>query len=195
MAYSYVRYEAVAGVQNYTFSFGYLDQSHIQVRLNGTLTTAYTFLNSSTIQFTTAPEAGVQIEIRRVTPKNTPIVDFQDGSVILEKDLDLLATFNLYVSQETDDTAASGLFVSQAGTYDAGERRVSNVSDPINPQDAVTKNYIENLSTSQLTQAIQINQQSQQLLNEADSLISAFTVSTSAPTGGTDGDVWFKVNI
>jgi hypothetical protein len=195
VAYSYVRYEANGSTANYTFSFPYLEQSHIQVRLNGVLTSGYTFLNASTIAFTSAPADGAQIEIRRVTPKDVPIVDFQDGSVLLEKDLDLLATFNLYVSQETDDLAAGGLFVSDAGTFDALDRRISNVADPIDPQDAVTKNYIEVTSDSQLAQAISINQQSQALLNQADSLISSFTISTADPTGGTDGDVWFKVTV
>lgn len=195
MAYSYVRYTAVAGVQNYTFSFGYLDQNHIQVRLDGSLTSAYTFLNSSTIRFNTAPSAGVQIEIKRVTPKDVPIVDFQDGSVILERDLDLLATYNLYVSQETDDLAAGGLFVAEDGTFSADNRRISGVADPVNPQDAVTKNYVDTGMSSQLNQATTLVSQATSLVEQADAIISSFTVSTSMPTGGSDGDVWFKVTV
>lgn len=195
MAYSYVNYTANGSTQNYTFSFGYIDASHIKVRLDGVLSTAYTFLNASTIRFTTAPAAGVQIDIRRVTPKDVPIVDFQDGSVILEKDLDLLATFNLYVSQETDDLAAGGLFLAEDGTFDANNIRISNVADPINNQDAATKNYVDSGMTSQLQQAAILNQDSQALLEQANTIISSFTVSTAVPTGGTDGDVWFKVTI
>lgn len=195
MAYSYVRYTANGSTQNYTFSFGYIDASHIQVRLDGVLSTEYTFLNESTINFTTAPAAGVQIDIRRVTPKDVPIVDFQDGSVILEKDLDLLATFNLYVSQETDDLAAGGLFLSEDGTYDADNIRIKNVANPINAQDAATKNYVDTGFNSQLQQATTLVSQAESLVTQADSIISSFTISTADPTGGTDGDVWFKVTI
>lgn len=195
MAYSYVRYQATGSTANYTFSFPYLDTSHVKVRLDGVLTTAFTFLNASTIAFNTAPANGVQIEIRRVTPKDVPIVDFQDGSVLLERDLDLLATFNLYVAQETDDLAAEGLFVSNDGTFDGDNRRISNVADPINPQDVVTKNWSETGMSAQLNQATYLVQQATSLVNQADTLISSFTVSTADPSGGSDGDVWFKVNV
>lgn len=195
MAYSYVRYIANGSTQNYTFSFGYIDESHIQVRLDGVLSTAYTFLNESTVSFTTAPAESVQIDIRRVTPKDVPIVDFQDGSVILEKDLDLLAIFNLYVSQETDDLAAGGLFLAEDGTFGADNLRITNVAEPINPQDAATKNYVDTGFNSQLQQATTLVSQAEVLVAQADSLISSFTISTADPTGGTDGDVWFKVTI
>jgi hypothetical protein len=165
------------------------------VYVDGLETTAFTFLNSSTIRFSTAPADGSSIEIRRITPKDNAVVDFQDGSVILERDLDLLATFNLYVSQETDDLAANGFFVGEDGTYGADDRRITSVRDPVEDQDAATKNYVDNGVASQIAIANNLNQQSQALLNQANSVISSFTVSTSDPTGGTDGDVWFKVTV
>lgn len=195
MAYSYVRYEANGSTVNYTFSFPYLDTSHVKVRLDGVLTTAFTFLNSSTIALNSAPANGVQIEIRRYTPKDVPIVDFQDGSVLLEKDLDLLATFNLYVAQETDDLAAEGLFVGLDGTYGADQKRISDVLDPVDAQDVATKNYVDTGMTSQLQQATTLVNQATSLVNQAETIISSFTISTDSPSGGTDGDVWFKVTV
>lgn len=195
MAYSYVNYLGNGSAQNYTFSFSYLDQSHIHVYVNGSETTAFTFLNSNTIRFNTVPAAGTPLEIRRITPKDVAVVDFQDGSVILEMDLDLLATFNLYVSQETDDLAANCFFVGEDGTFGADNRRVSNVATPVNPLDAANKDYVDNGVTSQISIANNLNVQTQALLEQAEAIISSFTISTSDPTGGTDGDVWFKVTI
>lgn len=193
MAYSYVQYTSNGASVNYTFPFPYLDQSHITVNVNGIPTTEFTFLNASTVTLNTAPASGEIIEIRRITPKDVPVVDFQDGSVILEKDLDLLAVFNLYVSQETSDLADSGLFADLSGNFVADGRRITSVGDPVDAQDAATKNYVDTGMTSQLSQATQLVTEAEALVTQANSIISSFTVSTSSPTGGEDGDVWFKV--
>lgn len=193
MPYSYVNYPANGSTQNFTFSFSYLDPSHIHVYVEGVETTSFTFLNSNTIRFATAPTSGSTIEIRRITPKDVPVVDFQDGSVILERDLDLLATFNLYVSQETDDLAANGFFVGEDGTFTADNRRISGLATPVNPEDAANKAYIDTGVASQIAIANNINSQSQALLAQAQQVIGSFTISTSDPSGGSEGDVWFKV--
>lgn len=195
MAYSYVRYTGNGSTKNFTFSFPYLDQTHVQALVDGVVTTAFTFLNASTLAFTTAPANGSLIEIRRVTPKDTPIVNFADGSVLLERDLDLLATFNLYVSQETDDDVQEGLFTGIDNTFSANSKRISNVVDPVNPQDVATKNYADNAMGSQLAQATVLVNQAADLVNQADSIISSFTVSLEDPSGGNDGDIWFKVTV
>lgn len=195
MAYSYVQYPGNGSTTNFTFPFPYLDSSHIVVRVNGVQTTAFTFLNASTISFSVAPASGSTVEIRRVTPKDEPPVDFQDGSVLLERDLDYLATFNLYVSQETADTADAGLFADEAGNFSLDGKRLVNSGDPVNPQDAATKNYVDTGFNSQLAQATALVNEATSLVNQADTIISSFTISTSDPTGGNEGDVWFKVTI
>ena len=152
MAYSYVNYTGNGSTLNYTFSFPYLNTTHITVSVEGVITTAYTFLNNSTITFTSAPTGLIQI--RRFTPKDTPIVDFQDGSVLLEKDLDLSVTYNLYIAQETDDIVKESIFTDTDFTLTASGKRISNVGDPVNQQDAVTKDWAENNGSSQVALAI-----------------------------------------
>jgi hypothetical protein len=51
----------------YSFTFPYLETTDIKVSLNGTVTTAYTLANATTIQFTTAPANGAAIRIYRET--------------------------------------------------------------------------------------------------------------------------------
>ena len=84
MAYSYVRYTGNGSTTNYTFSFPTISTDHIKVRVNGTLVTNWSFLSASTIQFAAAPANAAIIEIRRETPKDSSIVNFTDGSVLLE---------------------------------------------------------------------------------------------------------------
>jgi hypothetical protein len=122
-------------------------------------------------------------------------VDFVDGSTLLESDLDLIARYNLYTVQEAIDIASDALAEALDGTLDAQGRRIKNVGDPIAGTDAVTKTWAETAMSSQLAQATSIVNQAQQLLEQADQVISSFTISTSDPTGGAEGDVWFKVTI
>jgi hypothetical protein len=143
VAYSYVRYPGNGSTTNYTFSFPYISTTHIKVRVNGTIVTNWSFLNSSTIQFAAAPAAAAVIEIRRETPKESVIVNFNDASVLLERDLDLSATWQLYVAQETDDDLEDTLRTDSLGRLDANNKRIVNVADPVDPQDAVTKAYAD----------------------------------------------------
>ena len=143
MAYSYIRYAGNGSTTNYVFSFPYISADHIQVRVNGVLTTLFSFLNSSTVQMTTAPASGAILEIRRVTPKENAIVNFTDGSVLLERDLDLLTTFDLYLAQETQDNLDGSIRQDSLGVFDALSKRIGNVADPVNAQDAVTKSYAD----------------------------------------------------
>ena len=150
MAYSYVRYTGNGSTTNYTFSFPTISTDHIKVRVNGTLVTNWSFLSASTIQFAAAPANAAIIEIRRETPKDSSIVNFTDGSVLLERDLDLLATYDLYLAQETEDDLEDTIRVDSLGRLDAQNRRIINVADPVAAQDAVTKNWLETTYTSEL---------------------------------------------
>ena len=153
MAYSYVLYAGNGSNKIFSFSFPYLDKSHVKAKSDNTPTTAFTWLTNNSIQFTTAPAAGSIIEIYRETPQTAPPVDFTDGSVLLERDLDLLTTFNLYVGQEATDRAARAIAVGSDGAFNALGLRVSNAADPVQPQDLVTKKWAETSVSSGVNQA------------------------------------------
>jgi hypothetical protein len=142
VAYSYVLYTGNGTTTNYTFPFEYLNASDIKVRVNGVLT-GYTFLNESTVTISPAPSVGSIIEIRRETITESPPVDFADGSVLLERDLDLLARYNLFATQEAYDIANDGMSQNLSGSLDAQDRRIVNVANPIDPKDAVNKQSLQ----------------------------------------------------
>ena len=182
MAYSYVQYTGNGATTNFAFSFPYLDSSHIKVRVNGVIT-SYTFINSGTVQISPAPLAGRIIDIRRETPKDSAPVNFTDGSVLLEQDLDLLAAFNLYTAQESADGVADSITKDTLGVWDAQSRRIKSLADPINANDAVNKTWAETGMTSQLASAT--TQATTATTKAAEAAASATSASTSASTATT----------
>ena len=92
----------------YAISFDYLSESDVEVRVDNVLktqTTHYTFPSKASIQFTSGnfPALGATIEIKRNTNITTPKVDFQDGSVLTESDLDNNSKHILFGMQETKE--------------------------------------------------------------------------------------------
>jgi hypothetical protein len=120
----------------YTFTFPYLERTHVKVALNGSLITAFTFDNDTTIRFNTAPANGVIIEIFRQTPTDELQAVFSPGSAIRAEDLNDDFTQALYVFQELDtDNQTLTETVSQISTSGAFNiERVANVAAiPTNP--------------------------------------------------------------
>ena len=120
--YSLVIYAGNGSNRNFTIHFPYLDKSHVKAKIDSSQTTAFSWLTDSSIQFNTAPAAGANIEIYRETPLNASPVDFTDGSILLERDLDLLTTFNLYVDQEITDRASRVLSAGNQAGNSAGNQ-------------------------------------------------------------------------
>ena len=100
---------------NFSISFSYILTSDIDVTVAGepkTLGTHYT-ISGSTVTFTSGnvPANGAVIKIARDTSISTKAVDFQDGSVLTEQDLDNNTNQILFAQQEfTTD------FVKRDGT-------------------------------------------------------------------------------
>lgn len=86
----------------YSFTFPYLDASHVKVEINGTPTTTYTLANATTIQFNSAPSNGAAIRIYRETTDTEPVSTFYPGSAIRSQDLNDNFLQSLYLTQETE---------------------------------------------------------------------------------------------
>ena len=101
---SIVNYVADGSTREFQIPFTYISEAHVVVTIDGTATSAFTFLNSSTLQMTTAPTAGSKLQIQRTTPVGA-LVDFTDGSTLFEGDLDLAHQQNRLIAEESKDIA------------------------------------------------------------------------------------------
>lgn len=145
MAFSIVQFVGDGSSRTYSFPFPYVSQDHIVVTV-GVDAVAFVFDNTNTITLDTAAASGARITIARQTPKVSVPVDFSDGSILREADLDTLAIFSTYVSQETYDRADQSLgFDTATGKWEASSFVIKNVGNPVDAGDAVNKGTIDNL--------------------------------------------------
>jgi hypothetical protein len=103
-------YTGNGSTTDYTVSFPYLQTTHVKVYVSGllqTITTNYSWVNSTTIRFVTAPAISVSISIRRDTSSTVRLVDYVSGSSLNEDDLDTDSLQAFYLSQEGIDRAPS----------------------------------------------------------------------------------------
>jgi parallel beta-helix repeat protein len=148
MANTYVDYTAVASQTDYNFSFEYLRDEHVKVKVNGTLVTNYTIVTSPTptkIRFNTAPVAGSAIKIYRDSRGDfSPLVDFVNGSVLTESELDESYKHNLFVSQESSEgTGGEQLTKKGLTNYDAEGNKIINLGTPTDNTDTANKAYVD----------------------------------------------------
>ena len=146
MANSFVRYTGNGSTTAYAVPFSYRAQADVAVTIDGVATTAFTWDGAGTnITFTSAPADTSSIEIRRTTSQASRLVDYADGSVLKENDLDTDSQQGFFMGQEAIDDANDRIKLDSTDfQWDAQSKRVKNVADPTAAQDAATKNYLEN---------------------------------------------------
>lgn len=135
-------------------TFPYISQSHVIVFLDGSATTAFTWLTSTRIQMNSMPASGTDIIITRQTSPTVRLVDYQTGSILSETILDTDSKQAFFLCQEAIDFKELALALSDTNNqWDATNKRLTNVANPTSDQDAVTKHYLENtwLSASDKT--------------------------------------------
>ena len=137
---------ASAATLTYAFSFDYIDASYVKVYFDDVLQSGVT-VTTGLVTLTTGADPGVEVLIQRETP-TTPLVDFVDGAVLTENDLDLLAKQALHVSIEAKDDSVDGLQLNAAGdAYDANSKKIENLAAPTAANDAARKSETDALDT------------------------------------------------
>lgn len=160
---SYTIWTADGSSTTYSPSFSWIEDDHLIVKLGGTEMTAdvdYTLVNEA-IVFTTAPTAGLQVQARRMTPRqlNERLVDFRSFGQITEAEMDLNQQQIWYLIQEAIETDDSGEINPEAeylqwdglnsvwtALRSSATQRIANVEDPAEDTDAATKGYVDDIA-------------------------------------------------
>lgn len=140
MALSFVSYTGDGSNRNFSFPHPYISKDDVSVSVDG-VTVTFTWLSDSMVQTTVAPTLGTRVLVRRVTQKAEPLVDFEDASTLTEADLDTFATQMLYIAQEASDLLSGAIVQDVFGRFDAINKRIINLADPVAATDAVNKQY------------------------------------------------------
>ena len=158
MANTYVDYTGDGSETDFNFSFPYINTEHVAVEVNDgpaggtnrwvrkTLTDDYTVETSPTnfVRFVTAPTNLAKIRILRDSNATVAIVDFENGSVLTETELDNGYNHNRYLAEEAEEGATGGALTKRdTDHYNADGLKLENLADPDSDDDAVNKGYAD----------------------------------------------------
>ena len=132
------------------FGFDYINKQFVKVQVGAessplTYLTDYT-VDDRSVTLTDTPAIGVAIRVYRETPSDR-IVEWADGAFIKASQMTLENLQQLHLIEEAQDyPILNSLSKYPDGVnFNALGSRVVNVSDPKDPQDAVTKHYMESV--------------------------------------------------
>lgn len=197
-----VEYEVTDGTQKtYTFPFSYLRKKFVMVSIlhSDASETALEYgvdytVNDLSLSLTTPAQVGEHIIIYRQTSTDK-IVTWNDGSILLARDMNTEDAQMLHLQEEQQDYIMAHAISTKVTSdkevlWDALNHRVINVSDPKDPQDAVTKHYMETVQGGFVTaNTILVQEATKQASAAKSSQEAAKTSETNARTSETNSEI------
>ena len=177
MANSYIEYTANGSTTSFAIPFTYTVASEVAAFVNG-VSTSFTFTSANTASISPAPANGLVVRFSRTTNLTTRAVDFSNGAILTETDLDNSNIQVFQASQEAIDTANASIFKDADGKFNAQTRVIKNLADPVSAQDAVTKSWAETGVSSQL--ALTVAAKTAAATSETNAASSATASANSA---------------
>ena len=152
MANTYVDYNNVSAsdiTAGFIVTFPFLEEIHITVEVNGSLLALSNYSVSTTSGVTRVfPTAGVNatdnVRVRRKSQPDLNLVDFENGSVLTESELDRAYQHNRFLNEEISELNDASLQRVQGSLdFSAQNQNLKDLAEPEDAQDATTKNYVD----------------------------------------------------
>lgn len=188
-----VEYEITdASVKTYSFPFPYLRKEFIKVSIlhKDNTITALTYgvdysVDDLSITLVTAPSVSEHLIIYRETTTDR-IITWNDGSILLAKDMNTEDAQMLHLQEEQQDyltanALATSVTSDKETIWSALNKRITDVFDPKEPQDAVTKHYMESVQGGFVSQnTALVTQATTQATNAKNSASSSATSASQS---------------
>jgi len=184
---SSVTYIATGTQTTFTIPFDYLRKTFIHVVVDDEEITDGVSVEDRTIVFTTAPTKDATVTIYRSTPTER-LVAWGDATILKARDMTISEVQQLHIIEESQDWSKSNSITLNDGetAWQGRGYPLSNVADPTDTQDVVTKNYLENVKDSFTITMNGIKTATQQYVDEAKANVTnyASNAATSATNAG-----------
>jgi hypothetical protein len=181
-----ITYIADGSQTNFSVPFDYLRPSFVHVAVDDAEVSEGFTISNRMVMFDSAPAKDSIVHIYRSTP-TTRLVSWADASILKAKDMTVSEVQQLHILEEASDWSKTNSIVldEESGAWQGRKCRVSNIADPKDAQDAVTKKYLYNEESSMMQRMNAIKTQTEQLMNTAgnykdNAYNSAQSASTSA---------------
>lgn len=194
-------YQLNGATTDFAIPFEYLARKFVQVTLIGVdrkvlvLNQDYRFATKALISTTRAwgPADGYQlIEIRRYTSATERLVDFTDGSILRAYDLNISQIQTLHVAEEARDLTADTIGVNNDGNLDARGRRIVNVANAVDPQDAITLGQVQAWNNSAYQSAQNARASEDRAWQHKEAARVSDEHATSQATSANNANAWAK---
>lgn len=177
-----ITYTADGSQTNFSIPFDYLRPSFVHVAVNDAEVSEGFTVSNRGIMFDTAPARATLVKIYRKTPTSR-LVSWADASILKATDMTIAEVQQLHILEEASDWSKTNSIVldEEGNTWQGRNCRMSNIADPTEAQDVVTKNYLENTEDSFVQRMNAIKTQTEQFANTAgNSEDSAYKSAQSA---------------
>ena len=152
MANTYVDYNSVSAsdiTAGFIVTFPFLEEIHITVEVNGSSLALENYSVATTSGVTRVfPTIGVvagnNVRVRRKSQPDLNLVDFENGSVLTESELDRAYQHNRFLAEEISELNDQSLQRVQGSLdFSVQNQNLKDLADPVDPQDATTKSFVD----------------------------------------------------